>query len=150
MSKRALVILALLGLALVFMASAYSEAESRPYNRRGSEPQPPPYVQALPSAERLPAANKMPPAELGISTRRFVRPGVAGIRLDWCAGPGPNRGCGPPAAQMFCQNEGYSRAVSMVEEQGVGLVEQTRRIGANQACKGPNCSGFLSIICTKN
>jgi hypothetical protein len=149
MAKRALLILALLVFALILIGSAYSEVQSRPYGRK-AEPGPPPYVQALPNAEELPPPGKQAPAEVGLGTRRFIRPGVAGVRLDWCAGPGPNRGCGPPAAQLFCQNEGYSRAVSMVEEQGVGLAEQTRRIAENRACRGPNCSGFLSITCTKS
>src|SRR5262245_55153913 len=136
MAKRAFLILALLLLALVLIGSSYSEVQSRPFG--SNKPAPPPYVQSLPSAEQLPPPGKMPPAEIGLGTVRFTRPGLDGMRLDWCAGPGPNRGCGPPAAQLFCQSQGFSRAVSLVEEQGVGLTEPTRRISANQTCRGPN------------
>jgi hypothetical protein len=154
MAIRALTILTLLILALLFIGSAYSEVQSRPYGQLPAPVQDdahaPPYLSALPLAAPLPAPTKKQQSEIGVGTKRFVRPGVEGVRLDWCVGPGQNRGCGPPAAQLFCQNQGYSRAVSMVEEQGVGLAEPTKQIGSHQTCKGPNCSGFLSLTCTKS
>lgn len=159
MTKRFLTIFAIHTLALLAMMLAYSHAESRPFNAEAvivtrhppmpREAEPPPSLPSLPEAGELPPPAKPGRPETGLGTRKFVRPGVAGYRLDWCAGPGNDAGCGPPAAQLFCQWEGYNRAVSMVEEQGVGLVEPTRRMASNTQCRGPNCSGFLSITCTK-
>lgn len=146
MAKRFFSILVLHLLALAFITLAYSRAESRPFGRQAETP---PYLQALPLARELPPAIKENAPEIGMGTKKFHRPGVEGYRLDWCAS-GAHQGCGPPAAQMFCQWQGYSRAVSMVEEQGVGLVEPTRRIASNRQCLGPDCSGFLSITCTKS
>ncbi|MES2906983.1 MAG: hypothetical protein V4691_08185 [Pseudomonadota bacterium] len=171
MKRRMLTIFLLHLVALIFIGFAYySTAQSRPFGgapvgaitpgaiavdrgplgspKPGSEP--PPYLSALPLANEIPSPLKMGPEEIGVGTKKFHRPGLGGIRLDWCAGPGPHRGCGPPAAQLFCQHQGYSRAVSMVEEQGVGLGEQTRRIASNTSCRGPDCSGFLAITCSNS
>lgn len=150
MKRRIVAIFFLHLFALLFIGLAYSTAHSRPFGAPEPGSEPPPYLAALPLANKMPPPTNPGPEEIGVGTKKFHRPGVEGIRLDWCAGPGPHAGCGPPAAQMFCQWQGYSRAVSMVEEQGVGLAEQTRRIASNTSCHDPDCSGFLAITCSKN
>ena len=161
MAKRLITIITLHFLALLFMTVSYARVEGRPFGAEGGaryisnpplpndeKPQPPPYLPSLPQAGEIPPPLINARPATGVGTKKFVRPGVEGFRLDWCAGPGNNLGCGPTAAQLFCQYKGFSRAVSMVEEQGVGLTEPTRRIASNTACTGPDCSGFLSLTCT--
>jgi len=85
---------------------------------------------------------------IGQSTRRFARPTWQGARLAWCAGPGG--ACGPVVAQSFCTSNGYRRVVQAVMEPHVGAYASTRTIGQGLACAGPDCHGFLRIVCTRD
>ena len=82
MTKRVLAILTLLILALLFIGSAYSEVQSRPYGEplvapspEDDELEPSPYLSALPLAAPLPEPTKRAPSDASLGTKRFVRPG---------------------------------------------------------------------------
>jgi len=64
------------------------------------------------------------------------------LRLDWCLHWG--RDCGKPAADAFCQMNGYTEAESWKLEGGL----TTFVLGDGKICKG-SCDGFSSINCRK-
>jgi hypothetical protein len=81
--------------------------------------------------------------------RTFIAPAVNGVRLDWCKHFG--RDCGQPAADLYCQQQGFDKATQFAIEPNIG----TRGIativfGDGRQCQGPVCNGFRSITCMKN
>ncbi len=81
-------------------------------------------------------------------TRTFERPTVNDVRLDWCKHLGSQ--CGAPAADLFCQQQGYSKAVRFMIEPGIGAFGvPTVLFGDGRICRSPLCSGFLAITCAK-
>lgn len=80
--------------------------------------------------------------------QRFRRPEFRGYRLDWCrvwAGE-----CGQPAAQAFCESEGYDRVVRFRIAENIGDRTPTRVIGSSQVCADRGCDGFRVIVCERD
>ena len=73
----------------------------------------------------------------------FHAPSVNGVRIDWCLNWAA--ACGKPAADRFCQNNGFTAAKHFEIAQKVG---PTKVLGTGQDC-GPNCDGFKMIECEK-
>ena len=81
-------------------------------------------------------------------TQSFTSPSVRGVRLDWCAHFGI--GCGKTAADFFCQQNGFSTADRFTIDENVGRRGvATLVLGDNRLCRGPTCSGFRVIICSR-
>lgn len=74
----------------------------------------------------------------------YSEPEVDGVRVDWCYGW--SKGCGKPAADAYCQSEGYAEAKEFDKAEGVG---PTRVLSTGQLCDDPTCDGFESLTCTK-
>ena len=91
----------------------------------------------------LPAATQEP-------TQDFANPTIKGMRLDICRNWG--RACGQPAADLFCREVGFERAVfwQPAPPPAIGIRpinRQTLVFGDGRVCKGPNCTGFSVIRC---
>ena len=82
------------------------------------------------------------------ATQTFSSPSVRGVRLDWCAHFGT--GCGQPAADLFCRENGFTSAGRFSIDANIGRRGvATLVFGDGRLCSGPDCSGFRAITCTK-
>ncbi len=72
----------------------------------------------------------------------FDNPQVSGYGLDYCKEWGTQ--CGAPAADAFCQSEGYPRAKNF---RFIKNNQKTRTIGGGQVCDGEMCSRITQITC---
>jgi hypothetical protein len=95
----------------------------------------------------IPTADDRAHRPQGGRTVAFSRPTWNGMRLDWCVQP--RAGCGPWAAQSFCEAHGFRRVVQAVQEAEVGRYAHTSQIGTGLACAGSGCHGFARIVCTR-
>jgi len=74
----------------------------------------------------------------------YAPPLVNGARVDWCLIWGAD--CGQPAADYFCNKQGYARAETWRKEPA----ETTFIIGDGTSCSGAGrCDGFSFIRCSK-
>lgn len=82
------------------------------------------------------------------ATRTFERPMINGVRLDWCRFFGSE--CGEPAAELFCQQKGYTRAVRFSIDPRIGAAGlPTVVFGEGRLCRADACSGFEAITCAR-
>lgn len=82
------------------------------------------------------------------ATTTFSEPGVHGYRLDWCAHFAAD--CGQPAADLFCQENGFTGAARFSMDPNIGgRGVSTLVFGDGRLCTGPTCSGFKAITCTR-
>lgn len=72
----------------------------------------------------------------------FFRPSYQGQNVDWCLNWG-SRGCGQPAADAFCQMNGFAHAISFDGR----LMRPTALLGENRTCDSGFCKGFTRISC---
>ena len=71
-------------------------------------------------------------------------PQVRGYSLDLCREFGTN--CGKPAADAYCQSQGYRSSVNFMQ---VGGQQETRTIGSGQVCSRPEgCDRISQVVCT--
>ena len=75
------------------------------------------------------------------TVRNYFAPGVDGQRLDSCLTG--ERDCGKPAADAFCQAQGYENAILFQREPGI----LTRRLHSTERCEGAACMSFRQIKC---
>jgi hypothetical protein len=82
------------------------------------------------------------------NTQTFNTPTINGVRLDWCRHFGTQ--CGEPAANLFCQRQGFTRAVRFSIDPGIGRTGVPTVILADgQLCRAAICSGFRAITCAR-
>ncbi len=94
------------------------------------------------------AAALFAPGLAAAATQTFANPSVKGVRLDWCAHFGT--GCGQPAADLFCRQNGFTSAARFAMDPNIGQRGvATLVFGDGRLCNGPNCSGFRAISCVK-
>lgn len=72
----------------------------------------------------------------------FAHPKYQGYALDLCARWG--QGCGKPAADAFCWNRGYRRAVDFAVRHDA---PPTRVIGDGKICKDSFCDRIVAVTC---
>ena len=70
---------------------------------------------------------------------------VGGERLDLCLYWAAD--CGKPAADKFCELNGWTNSASHVVANNIGAVASTRLIGTDAVCDQDFCDGFKSITC---
>ncbi|HKO09237.1 MAG TPA: TIR domain-containing protein [Alphaproteobacteria bacterium] len=101
----------------------------------------PPPVQA--ASAGVPAQAAQPPASGGVpATRHFDNPLVEGVALDFCRTWA--RDCGKPAADAFCQSQGFAAAIDFTRQPHA---PPTRVIGSGQVCNGANCARIDAVTC---
>jgi PKD repeat protein len=75
----------------------------------------------------------------------FDDPMFGGYRVDLCLTWGTD--CGQPAADAFCEAEGYAQAQSFTIDYGLGELSPTSPIASTEVCDQAYCDGFASITC---
>ena len=101
----------------------------------------PPPAQAASAGVPAPAAQ--PPASGATpATRHFDNPMVEGVALDNCRTWA--RDCGKPAADAFCQSQGFAAAIDFARQPHA---PPTRVISSGQVCNGGNCARITSVTC---
>lgn len=82
------------------------------------------------------------PTQTTLAPGEFVNPQVDGVALDICREWGAN--CGKPAADAFCQSQGYSHSLSHREQHDT---PPTRVISSGQLCDQSFCDRIIWIQC---
>jgi len=91
----------------------------------------------------VPAQAARAPASGGVpATRHFDNPLVEGIALDFCRSWA--RECGKPAADAFCQSQGFAAAIDFTRQPHA---PPTRVIDSGQVCNGANCARIAAVTC---
>ena len=75
------------------------------------------------------------------SARNYFAPEIDGARLDACLAGAAH--CGKPAADAFCQAQGFDEALIFQRE----ILASTKRLGSDLVCEGGTCTGFRQIKC---
>ena len=78
----------------------------------------------------------------------FQNPMIQGYRLDVCRVWGSE--CGKPAADAFCQRQGFGNATLFTVDNDIGAQSPTRVIATGQICNEGYCDGFKSITCASS
>lgn len=81
-------------------------------------------------------------AEASSSIRIYSLPEQDGYLLSSCLYD--NDGCGKPAADAWCQSNGYQEALTFQRERRETIA---RRLGSGAFCDGPVCETFRQIKC---
>lgn len=75
------------------------------------------------------------------TVRNFFAPAQQGLPLDSCLTG--DHDCGKPAADAFCQQQGFDSALIFQRKAAV----QTIRLGTGAFCTGSACTSFRQIKC---
>ncbi|HYB55721.1 MAG TPA: TIR domain-containing protein [Alphaproteobacteria bacterium] len=99
-------------------------------------PDEPAFVRVPVQVARAPASASVP------ATRHFDNPMVDGVALDHCRSWA--RDCGQPAADAFCQSQGFAAAIDFTRQPHA---PPTRVISSGQVCNGANCARITAVTC---
>ncbi|WP_193371280.1 hypothetical protein [Pelagibius marinus] len=120
----------------------------------GLQPAPPsaPPQQALqPTPEPLVIptvpAQQVPSRPTGPQEETFRFPVHQVYRLNFCLAD--EQGCGEPAANQWCEAQGFDRASRWTREENIGALYPTVFIGNGTICDKFLCDGFEEITCTR-
>ncbi|MGI9352640.1 MAG: hypothetical protein ACR2O3_13835 [Rhizobiaceae bacterium] len=88
--------------------------------------------------------------EAHAQSKNFNQPHVRGVRLDLCKHQG-GKGCGKPAADLFCKEMNYSRSIGHKIDRKTGeQLGRTLIFGDGALCTGYTCRAFASILCLRD
>ncbi len=91
-------------------------------------------------------ANMASAADAATSARKFSSPDYLGQPVAFCLDG--DRGCGKPAATVWCQRNGYETALSFARRAPTAGVE-LRFVDTGNICTSANCITFSQIRCLK-
>ncbi|WP_422366539.1 hypothetical protein [Pelagibius sp.] len=101
----------------------------------------------VPAAPVQPAVTAPPRAPSGPQEETFRFPVHQVYRLNFCVEG--DAGCGDPAANTWCESQGFSRAARWAREENIGALYPTVFIGSGAICDKFLCDGFEEITCTR-
>ena len=87
------------------------------------------------------------PADAATSARKFFAPDYLGQPVAFCLEGA--RGCGKPAATIWCRRNGYDMALSYSRRQPAAG-DDLRYVDTGNVCPAGNCISFRQIRCAKN
>ena len=85
-------------------------------------------------------------ADAATSARKFSSPDYLGQPVAFCLDG--ERGCGKPAATVWCQRNGYETALSFARRAPAAGTE-LRFVDTGNMCTSANCITFSQIRCLK-
>lgn len=112
-----------------------------PQDQQALQPVPEPRVVPVVPAPQAPSRPTGPQEE----TFRFPVHQV--YRLNFCLEN--EQGCGEPAANQWCQAQGFGRASRWTQEENIGALYPTVFIGSGGICDKFLCDGFEEITCVR-
>lgn len=80
-------------------------------------------------------------------TVTYDNPNVGSNPLDLCFSWG--EGCGKPAADAWCVNNGFTESVGHAVAEDIGLSTPTRLISNGAVCDQEMCDGISQVTCTR-
>lgn len=80
-------------------------------------------------------------------TVTYDNPAVGSNPLDLCFSWGD--GCGKPAADAWCANNGFDESVNHVVANDIGLSTPTRLISNGAVCDQEFCDGISQVTCAR-
>lgn len=92
------------------------------------------------------ALNTLSAANATTSARKFSSPDYLGQPVAFCLDG--DRGCGKPAATVWCQRNGYETALSFARRSPAAGTE-LRFVDTGNICTSGNCITFSQIRCLK-
>ncbi len=104
-------------------------------------------LQPSPQVPTAPAVTATPRPPSGPQEETFRFPVHQVYRLNFCVEG--DTGCGDPAANTWCENQGFSRAARWAREENIGALYPTVFIGSGTICDKFLCDGFEEITCTR-
>ncbi|WP_337660133.1 hypothetical protein [Anderseniella sp. Alg231-50] len=90
--------------------------------------------------------NTLSPAHAATSARMFSSPDYLGQPVAFCLEG--DRGCGKPAATVWCQRNGYETALSYARRSPAAGTE-LRFVDTGNICTSGNCISFRQIRCLR-
>jgi len=79
------------------------------------------------------------------NSRTFLAPQHQGYRIDLCLLEG--EACGMPAADVWCHQRGYQRAIRWTVAPDIGAQSPTIMLGSGQICNQWYCDSFTTLTC---
>lgn len=76
---------------------------------------------------------------------QFYEPRIDGLRMDRCLTFA--KGCNEPAANRWCFQEGYEKAIYWELLDNVGDKYPTKTISSKAICNNKSCDSFQFIVC---
>lgn len=92
------------------------------------------------------ALNTLSAANAATSARKFSSPDYLGQPVAFCLDG--DRGCGKPAATVWCQQNGYETALSFARRSPAAGTE-LRFVDTGNICTAGNCITFSQIRCLR-
>lgn len=80
-------------------------------------------------------------------TVTYDNPSVGSQPLDLCFSWG--EGCGKPAADAWCVNNGFDESVNHIVAEDIGLSTPTRLISTGAVCDQAFCDGIAQVTCSR-
>ena len=93
------------------------------------------------------ATTMLSPADAATSARKFFAPDYLGQPVAFCLEGA--RGCGKPAATIWCRKNGYDMALSYSRRRPEAG-DELRFVDTGNVCPAGNCISFRQIRCVKN
>ncbi len=90
--------------------------------------------------------NALSPADAATSARKFYSPNYLGQPVAFCLEG--ERGCGKPAATVWCQRNGYETALSYARRSPAAGTE-LRFVDTGNICTAGKCITFSQIRCLR-
>lgn len=90
------------------------------------------------------AIGALSPTDATASARKFFAPDYLGQPVAFCFEG--ERGCGKPAATVWCQRNGYKKALSYARR-SLSAGTELRFVDTGNICKSGNCITFSQIQC---
>jgi hypothetical protein len=106
-------------------------------------PSPSAIQQAMPRLE--PVLLPETQASSALASQTFQYPVHEIYRLNYCLNLGED--CGEPAAQAWCQAQGFRRASAWKIDENIGSLFPTIVLGTDRVCAQFVCDGFQEITC---
>lgn len=90
------------------------------------------------------AGTRAMPASYGPGTEIFNNPMYRGNAVDKCLYSRGDRQCGKPAADRYCELNGYRESISYDLRERAG---NTFLLGSETQCRGSSCDAFRAVAC---
>lgn len=79
------------------------------------------------------------------NVEEYIEPRIEGLRVDICLTWGAN--CHKPAADQWCRDKSYEKAVYWEISENIGREQPTKMLHSKKICNKEFCDAFKTIVC---